>query len=838
MPLIDLKTNLKSIKFGIGTASDRPGGGYSNQPYIIKDIPPDSSDPSNVFNTGGPDSLLRGGLMAPIKSVNDVSRLTQMFFDLKSPNGLLFTAKQNVLSRSSVKTEASIGPGTAGGTVNQGVYLPSSTILQAGVGFTGTHLNLLGLNPFSPGLDNDSLSSQISNAGLIKYGTVAKINNEANSNTSTTTIETLPDSNNKVVAQTTDGSFENRLLDVWYNKQQQKNDDPNIITYSGGPGSILGIGKTNIQFAGQSASERTGINNPLSVSDPSFFYGTSNGRDEGIERNIDNKLKGVTSKSSTSSILSPENQELIKNFDTGSNNTVGGDKLVEERSPTEISSSIRPIVIDQPNSYISNVKILGSSQKDSNDPNNNPLIEDQTDAATGQKLSPFTVNNNLINQVVPEDQIKSYASVRDESIDRTLSGSLSNKLSGITTTASAYLPNTNLDNLDQSLIPQRITQQQLVLGPTGRSSEEISLATGVTSAGEVPRVTYTNILPEGASAFYNKLVINVSPAGLANNSGFEQGNGFSVYNSSDVGDSLWPVNTDLQKANNSSTYTQSQIIREANNVGKLSGNPLIKDFRKTLIQGGSTINSLAPDYNSENIENRVGLGSPGKKNTTTSYAGNTRVLDKINASLFYDKASPDHTKKAGKNDLVKFSIGVLKNDGTGNSKYMHFRSFINSFSDDYSADWGNVQYVGRGDKFYNYKGFSRSIKMSWTVHAQSKAELIPMYKKLNFLASSLAPDYSSGGFMRGNLIRLTVGGYLYNQLGILKSISYTIPNESTWEIGIDDAGGSDSDVKELAHMIEVTGFDFIPIESKIPQLDSRFIALSNGSGEGNNNYDS
>ena len=833
MPLIDLKTNLKSIKFGIGTASDRPGGGYSNQPYIIKDIPPDSSDPSNIFNTGGPDSLLRGGLMAPIKSVNDVSRLTQMFFDLKSPNGLLFTAKQNVLSRSSVKTEASIGPGTAGGTVNQGVYLPSSTILQAGVGFTGTHLNLLGLNPFSPGLDNDSLSSQISNAGLIKYGTVAKINNEANSNTSTTTIETLPDSNNKVVAQTTDGSFENRLLDVWYNKQQQKNDDPNIITYSGGPGSILGIGKTNIQFAGQSASERTGINNPLSVSDPSFFYGTSNGRDEGIERNIDNKLKGVTSKSSTSSILSPENQELIKNFDTGSNNTVGGDKLVEERSPTEISSSIRPIVIDQPNSYISNVKISGSSQKDSNDPNNNPLIEDQTDAATGQKLSPFTVNNNLINQVVPEDQIKSYASVRDESIDRTLSGSLSNKLSGITTTASAYLPNTNLDNLDQSLIPQRITQQQLVLGPTGRSSEEISLATGVTSAGEVPRVTYTNILPEGASAFYNKLVTNVSPAGLANNSGFEQGNGFSVYNSSDVGDSLWPVNTDLQKANNSSTYTQTQIIREANNTGKLSGNPEIKDFRKTLIQGGSTINSLAPDYNLENIENRVGLGSPGKKNTTTSYAGNTRVLDKINASLFYEDTSPDH--KTDKNDLVKFSIGVLKNDGTGNSKYMHFRSFINSFSDDYSADWGDVQYVGRGDKFYNYKGFSRSIKMSWTVHAQSKAELIPMYKKLNFLASSLAPDYSSGGFMRGNLIRLTVGGYLYNQLGILKSISYTIPNESTWEIGINDTGGSDSDVKELAHMIEVTGFDFIPIESKIPQLDSRFIALSNGS---NNNYDS
>jgi hypothetical protein len=117
MPLIDLKTNLKSLKFG----KDRPGGGSSNQPYIQKDIP-DNGDPSNIFNTGGPDSVLRGGLIAPIKAANDVSRLTQMFFDLKSPNGLLFTAKENLLSRTSVKTEASEGPGYGGGNVNQGVY--------------------------------------------------------------------------------------------------------------------------------------------------------------------------------------------------------------------------------------------------------------------------------------------------------------------------------------------------------------------------------------------------------------------------------------------------------------------------------------------------------------------------------------------------------------------------------------------------------------------------------------------------------------------------------------------------------------------------------------------
>jgi len=35
-----------------------------------------------------------------------------------------------------------------------------------------------------------------------------------------------------------------------------------------------------------------------------------------------------------------------------------------------------------------------------------------------------------------------------------------------------------------------------------------------------------------------------------------------------------------------------------------------------------------------------------------------------------------------------------------------------------------------------------------------------MYKKLNYLASNLAPDYSGNGYMSGTIINLTVGGYI------------------------------------------------------------------------------
>jgi hypothetical protein len=145
-----------------------------------------------------------------------------------------------------------------------------------------------------------------------------------------------------------------------------------------------------------------------------------------------------------------------------------------------------------------------------------------------------------------------------------------------------------------------------------------------------------------------------------------------------------------------------------------------------------------------------------------------------------------------------------------------------------------------------------------------------MYQKLNYLASVCAPDYSSDGYMRGNLIELTVGGYLYKQVGIMKGIQYSVPQESPWEIGINDnpisgegfnTSRSDKSVKELPFIINVSGFSFIPIHNFVPNVqknmfqtptdkdnpsgnskgnlksfgDERYIALSNGF---NNNYDS
>jgi hypothetical protein len=260
----------------------------------------------------------------------------------------------------------------------------------------------------------------------------------------------------------------------------------------------------------------------------------------------------------------------------------------------------------------------------------------------------------------------------------------------------------------------------------------------------------------------------------------------------------------------------------------------ISDFRKDILNQQNNnlkknILSKSPDYKTKNIEQRVNLGDPGRRDkNVSSYTkglGSKASRDLITAMPLYQSNIANHG--GDRNDLVKFSIGIINNDDPNLRTYIHFRAFLDSMDDNYNAEWNGFKYMGRGENFFRYNGFTRTINLGWTVAAQSKEELIPMYQKLNFLASSLTPDYSADGYMRGNLAVLTVGGYLFDQPGIINSINYSVPQESPWEIGINDEEdnpelgteyGYDTKVKELPHIIKVTGFSFTPIHKFVPKL--------------------
>ena len=167
-------------------------------------------------------------------------------------------------------------------------------------------------------------------------------------------------------------------------------------------------------------------------------------------------------------------------------------------------------------------------------------------------------------------------------------------------------------------------------------------------------------------------------------------------------------------------------------------------------------------------------------------------------------------------DLIKFRIEAVNNDTPNLSTWMVFRALLKNITDNPNPSWNTVNYVGRGEPFYIYKGFERAISFEFQVAAMSEEEMKPMWQKLNYLYSNTMPDYSDN-VMRAPYMKLTIGDYLFRQPGIIKSLTYTIDNKAPWEISIDDpevAGGSN--LYELPQIMTVQ-MTFAPIHDFLPR---------------------
>jgi len=533
--------NPREIPFG----NDRANGGSSKQPYIVKNPLPlnENSKETPFYN----DFILRGGILGPIAAAEDVSRLTKYLTDIDNPVGALFVTKQNILSRTGTKTEASFGAAYLGSAVNEGVYTPLSTLTQAGIGFLGNHVNKQGLDPTGafPGANIKTYQGVITE----------KIDNwDINGSIS----DRLTNLQKLIINPPTNPFLEYGSV----NGYSMAPDESTLMRYTGGPGSVLGVGSTSIGFA----TTNTGV--PLK-----------------------------------------------------------------------------------------------------------------------------TLNNNAQSNT-PKNPFRTWGA-------------------------------------------------ELILNPPTGSIDTLSLTR--------------------------------------------------------------------------------------------------KDFRQELNPTGGPQNrflSLAPNYVTQNIERKLGLSNPGGiSRDRSNYDIGSRIngvstaVDKVNASYIYKNAvnaESEYGRAPELNDILPFYIAILNNDlqnGGPFKKYMHFRAFIDSFSDNYSAEWNPINYMGRAEKFYKYKGFDRTINMSFTVAAQSKQEITAMYDKLNFLASSLAPEYLdsvTSGYMAGNIAYLTLGGYVHEQPGIITQLTYDVPEESPWEIGINVEGdpADPKSVRQLPHIIRVTNFQFTPIHTFRPEKQS------------------
>ena len=226
MPLLDLKTDLKSLKYG----QDTPGGGDSGQPYIKTDINTVDSGFNKLRFTKFDDGLIRGGAVGAIgASVVDTLRIGKFLTD--PPKGPLFIVKQVGLQLTNPRVESTTQPtdrpiSGQGALTNIGNFI-TNTVGKIENAVGPTRIYNLGINTLAQ-VPVNALGGHIVRHGFLPnnddskyyYNVVTKKNFDNNTNR-------LLDLTNKLNAGTLD----------------------NIDNYIGGASSVYGIGNTLIRKA-------------------------------------------------------------------------------------------------------------------------------------------------------------------------------------------------------------------------------------------------------------------------------------------------------------------------------------------------------------------------------------------------------------------------------------------------------------------------------------------------------------------------------------------------------------------------------------------------------------
>ena len=331
------------------------------------------------------------------------------------------------------------------------------------------------------------------------------------------------------------------------------------------------------------------------------------------------------------------------------------------------------------------------------------------------------------------------------------------------------------------LLSTKLTQK--TISPTGDSNK------------------YSDVIKVDDSYEYSDQILNYKTY-LDKQSGFKTT--FSDKESDKVKDIITNLDkaiSDISGANNSKYTTNKKYLQplqfakfsDGGTDGTRIGANYLKELDPTKLNEQSARNDTyqgrfrrdAPTGNT--VPTRLGEGPNDR------YIRPTNNVDYVNSLevLLPDQFDTMYTQYAGGYgpDIIKFYFYDIVN-----KKYIPFNATIKSLSDNNSAEWETVEYLGRPDKLKYYKGFTRSVSFNFTVNAHSIKELMPMWSRINYLTGLTRPanytNQQAGGFMISPMVQLTLGDFYKNHNVVINSCTVTIPEDASWETIPENAANS------------------------------------------------
>jgi hypothetical protein len=207
---------------------------------------------------------------------------------------------------------------------------------------------------------------------------------------------------------------------------------------------------------------------------------------------------------------------------------------------------------------------------------------------------------------------------------------------------------------------------------------------------------------------------------------------------------------------------------------------------------------------------------------STKLGIDTNNGDKLNTVSTYE-VKPNGVQaslKAGDTPLDDYDFVPLKFWSVYKNTAVNFRAIISGLTETLSPSWDTNKFIGNPFNFYTYNSIERSVNFTFKIYSLNNSEHIAAWQRLNFLTSLVYPQGYIGGLgVAPPFIRFTLGDMFRNKEAFVESLTYTIDDNSPWDIGVDAATKDFKlpmiiDVQISLKLIEALSTTYIPATYK------------------------
>lgn len=214
----------------------------------------------------------------------------------------------------------------------------------------------------------------------------------------------------------------------------------------------------------------------------------------------------------------------------------------------------------------------------------------------------------------------------------------------------------------------------------------------------------------------------------------------------------------------------------------------------------SPISNIINNKNADTLklyQKALGNNTDPLENPEDKYSNRTDIRDKINKLGFMQFNKNDAQQNGqiedSRDKINMLDIGEDYNEDLRdtikfkiydvfNKEVIIFRAVLSAITTTISPTWNANKYLGRADNFFTYDSTQKQISFAVTVYANSKDEVVPLWRKINRIVGLCYPtEYKDDNVMRGPIVQLTIGDLYHDVYGHFSSLNVTIDETTLWD---------------------------------------------------------